>query len=453
MVSVSEIIKTFKMCYNSFEICSVIHYDGNIWQNVLTSFYLSKETLDIPQENVVFDGVNIKILNIQMNILKLFDYLEWLIKGQIPIRGNVVHFEDPFDYDNLKIQEDSYARYRQTEGARTFVCQRSLNVFNNNRLLTDHLDQINGEVIKLGFIDAFDFISHHTGVRHYTSSSSYDFLVIIPIFFSINSAKVENGTLNVDLIYDNEFRDLQINVIGYSDFSTKIYREYMEVNDKKRANFILENMLPESRFEIFLFSRSLPELQLEETVIMPIIQPLLPFTQTYNQFHKLEELEIILTKPETLDSKQRSDLFEKAVCDLLSLCGLSTIHLGDHEILRLDKKTNIGSADILTYDGLENIFVIDCDIRFPDPKKMENLIHLCRYLKSVPKVNEVKNVIPIIVSPNPTSLDNSEVLIIDGEIIQRLIKGIYYKSKKELVSIITERYFQLQRANQRLIWR
>ena len=60
---------------------------------------------------------------------------------------------------------------------------------------------------------------------------------------------------------------------------------------------------------------------------------------------------------------------------------------------------------------------------------------------------------PIIVSPNPTSLDNSEVLIIDGEIIQRIIKGIYYKSKKELVSIITERFNQLQITNQRLMWR
>ena len=84
---------------------------------------------------------------------------------------------------------------------------------------------------------------------------------------------------------------------------------------------------------------------------------------------------------------------------------------------------------------------------------MENLIYLCRYLKSMPKVNEVKNVIPIIVSPNPPSLNNLEVLVIDGAIIQRIIKGIYYKSKKELVSIITERYFQLQMANQRLRWR
>jgi hypothetical protein len=315
------------------------------------------------------------------------------------------------------------------------------------------LDQINGEVIKLGFIDAFDFISDHTGVLQYTSNSSYDFLMTIPIFFSINSAKIENGILNIDLLYDNEFRDLQINVIGYSDFRTKIFRENMEVNDKKNISFNLKKVLPESKFEIFLFSQSLPKLQIEETVYVPINQPLLPFTQTYNQFHKLEELEKILTKPETLDSKHRSDLFEKAVCDLLSLCGLSTIHLGDHEVLRLDNKTNIGSADILTYDGSENLFVIDCDIKFPDPKKMENLIYLCRYLKNIPKVNEVKNVIPIIVSPNPPSLDNLEVLVMDGEIIQRLIKGINYKSKKELVSIITERYFQLQMANQRLMWR
>ena len=132
--------------------------------------------------------------------------------------------------------------------------------------------------------------------------------------------------------------------------------------------------------------------------------------------------------------------------------------LGNRQICELadgelENKTEIGSADILAYDSSEYLFVIDCDILFPDPKKMENLIYLCRYLESLPKVSEVKNVIPVIVSPNPTSLSNSEVLVIDRAIIQRLIKGIYYKSKNELVSIITDLYFQRQRANQRHIFR
>ena len=136
---------------------------------------------------------------------------------------------------------------------------------------------------------------------------------------------------------------------------------------------------------------------------------------------------VILTSPETLDSRHRSDIFEKGVCDLLSLCGFSTIHLGKHEKLILENKTEIGSADILAYDGEDTLLVIDCDIKFPDPKKMENLIHLCRYIESIPKVNEVKNVIPIIVSPSPTSLKNAGVLIIDGALIQRLFKGIYFR--------------------------
>ena len=145
--------------------------------------------------------------------------------------------------------------------------------------------------------------------------------------------------------------------------------------------------------------------------------------------------------------------YPKGVCDLFSLCGLSTIHLGEHEKLILGNKTEIGSADILAYDGDETLFVIDCDIKFPDPKKMENLIHLCRYLESLPKVQEVKNVIPIIVSPSPTSLTNSDVFIIDRALIEKLFKGIYFKSKKELVSMITEQYSQHQIANQRIMWR
>jgi len=450
MVSISDIIKAFKECYNSFEISSIIHFNGMSWRNVLTSFYLSNEVLEKPQENVVFNGDNIKIFKMRLNISDLFNYLEGLKIGQIPLCELLVYFDKSFDYDSLKIIEDEYNRYRRTEGARTFVFERGYNVFNNDNLLFGHLEQINADVIKLGFIDAFDFISYHTGIRSYSTSYSRDFLMIIPIFFTINSVKVENGILNINLIYDNEFRDLQINAIGYAkDNITRIFRENREVNAEKNVHFPVENMLPDLKLEIYLFSRRLPELQIKETIWVPINQPLLPFTQTYNQFHKLEDLENILIKPETLDSKSRSDLYEKAVCDLFSLCGLSTIHLKDHEVLRLENKHEIGSADILAYDGLANLFVIDCDTLVPDPKKMGNLIHLCRYLRSVPKVNEVKNIIPIIVSPNPPSSNDTDVLVLAGNMIQQLFKGIHYKSKKELVAIITELYFQLQFAKQR----
>jgi hypothetical protein len=441
MVSISEIIKAFKRCYNSFEICSVIYDDGKSWHNVLTSFYLSKDIIENTKENIVFDGDNIKIVIIQMSHSCLQKHLEDLKKGQIYIKGLQVQFENPFDYDTLKIREDTYAHYRQTEGSRTFIFERNFNVFNNNNLIKKHLD-LNTEVIKLGFIDIFDFISHYAGIRSYSPSYSHDFLMIIPVFFSINSTKVENGELNIDLGYSNEFNDLQINVIGYKeDNITKIFRENKEIKDNRKINFSVQSVLPDSKLDIYLFSRSLPELQVKETIYVPINQPLLPFTQTYNQFHKLEELELILTKPETLDSKARSSLYEKAVCDLFSLCGLSAIHLKDHEILQLKNKTKIGSADILAYDGSENLFVIDCDIMVPDPKKMVNLIYLCRYLSSVTTVNEIKNIIPIIISPSAPTTDDTDVLVIDGGMIHQLFKGIHYKSKYELVSMITKLYF------------
>jgi hypothetical protein len=206
----------------------------------------------------------------------------------------------------------------------------------------------------------------------------------IPIFFSINSAKIENGILNIDLLYDNEFRDLQINVIGYSDFRTKIFREYKEVYEKKNMNFNLINVLPESKIEIFLFSLRLPELQIEESVYMPLIQPLLPFTQTYNQFHKLEELKKILTKPETLDSKHRSDLFEKAVCDLLSLCGLSTIHLGDHEVRARAQRSREIEQDIqLEKEHAELDSLIDRYLDWVETKELNKirLMDVQRFLR------------------------------------------------------------------------
>lgn len=456
MVSISEIIKAFKMCYNSLEICSVIYTDGTFWRNVLTSFYVSKEISETPQENVVFDGDSIKVLKLKMNFSKLHKLLEGLKTGQIKLHNFNVQFENPFDYDGLNIREDMYAQFRQTENARTFVYQRNFNVFNNNDLLVEHMNQANTEIIKLGFIDVFDFITHHTGIRRYTTSSSYDFLMIVPVYFSINSSRVESGILNISLIFNDDYKDLQVNVFGYTENLHTIFREFKHVSEKKNVCIPVKDVLPDSKFEIYLFSLRLPELQIKETIWMPINQPLLPFTQVYNQFHNLEELEAILSYPESLDSKSRSELYEKAVCDLFSLCGLSTVHLRDHEVLQLENKTEIGSADILAYDGLENLFVIDCDILVPDPKKIVNLIHLCRYLGNMTIIKQVKNIIPVIVSPNPSDYDNTDVLFLGGTLVQRMLKGIHYKSKQELVSMITEQYFRqrLSAVNRRILgWR
>jgi len=269
--------------------------------------------------------------------------------------------------------------------------------------------------------------------------------MIIPVYFSIDSIKVENGILKIELLYDDNFKDLQINIIGYSsDYRTKLYREKLEVEDQRKIGIPLRNLYPNCRLEVYLLSRSLPELQIKETIFVPIDQPLIPFTQTYNQFHKLVELERILTSPETLDSRNRSEQYEKAVCDLFSLCGLSTIHLDEHEILQLENKTQIGSADILAYDGIEHLFVIDCDIMVPDIKKMENLKYLCRYLEKIPEIGKVQYVIPVIVSPNPSSSSDTGVLVLAGEMIRRLFKAIHYQNKGEIVSMITSAYFQLQ---------
>lgn len=449
MVSISELIKVFQKCYNSIEITSVIYTHENTWHNVLTTLYLSQDTMKSPQENVIFNGKNIKILKKYSELSNIYQFFEDLKAGKVTLHGFKIQYENPFDSDALKIQLDWHKNAQETKNAETFFIQRNYNVFNNNTLIDD-IVKINPDVIKLGFSDAFDFISYQTGIRKYNARDSFDYRVIIPVFFKINSVEVKDNILKVDLSYTDCFSDLQINVIGYTDdYRNIIFRDKIEVHDKKYVEFTLKNMYPDSRLEVYLFSRSLPEVQLKETIFVPISKPLIPFTQTYHQFHKLDELENLLLKPEILDNKKRSELFERAVCDLLSLCGLSVIHLVDNEILRLDNKTEIGSADILAYDGLDHLFVIDCDILLPDQKKMGNLNHLCRYLRNLNDINEVKHIIPTIVSPNPPVNFNSGVLVIEGAMIKRLFKALHYKNKEDIVSMITEAYFQLQFANAR----
>jgi hypothetical protein len=444
MVSISDIIKAIGPCYNSVDITSIFYEKEDTWNNILTTFYISNED-STPLDKMIFDGSKIKIVKIQTDLSKLHSYLEALKTGQVYFHGLQVDYENPFDPDSLEVREDWHNNLRQTENAVIYVANRNFNVFNNNPELKQYLDQINPKVIIAGFDNAYDFIAHHAGVRHFSHSNNYDVQIIIPVYFTLDSNIIENRILTTNLSYDPSFNDLQINAIGESgDSRHKIFRNTVEVRDQKMVQIPLTNMPPGSKLKIQLFSQRVPELQIEETIYVPIDQPLLPLSQTYNQFFKLTELENILTNPETLDSRKRSDLFEKAVCDLFSLCGMSTILLGEHEILQLENKTQVGSADILAYDGLEYLFVIDCDIMVPDVKKSSNLVHLCRYLGDIPGIDKVDHIIPVIVSPNSSSNIDSSVLLIDGGMIQRLFKGIHYKTKKELRSILSDAYHQLQ---------
>jgi len=50
----------------------------------------------------------------------------------------------------------------------------------------------------------------------------------------------------------------------------------------------------------------------------------------------------------------------------------------------------------------------------------------------------------VIVSPNPSVIIDSSVLIIDGDMIEKLFKAIHFKSREKIISMITDTYFQYQ---------
>ena len=442
MVSISKLIKSFKKCYNSFEVCSVFFENEGTWHNIITTLYLSKKDSVTPINDVLFDGEKIKILKTHTNMTTFSSYLTGLETGRINVQGFLIHF-NPVDYDYRDTRHDEYHNFRETENAETFELSRGFDVFNDNSNLRDYLDQLNPDVIKLGFRDVFDFISHYTGIKKYSRSYNYDLHIIVPVYFSLGEMFIENNIFYANVTFDPKFKDLQINVIGISENNRNTrFRGHIIVGCQQTVQIPLTNMPPDSKLQVSLFSRSLPELQIQETVYVPITKPLLPFSQTYDQFFKLDELETIVTKPQTLDSNKRSDLYEKAVCDLFSLCGLSTVLLGENEILRLENKTQIGSADILAYDGQEHLLVIDCDIMVPDIKKANNLVHLCKYLGDLPGIRDIKYIIPVIVSPNYSNNIDSEVLQLSESLIMKIFEGIHFKNTNDLVSMITEPYHE-----------
>jgi len=71
-------------------------------------------------------------------------------------------------------------------------------------------------------------------------------------------------------------------------------------------------------------------------------------------------------------------------------------------------------------------------------------------LENNPEIGQVGEIIPIIVSSNPSSSDDTGVLIISGDMIRKLFKAIHYMSKKDIVSMITTMYHQQQFSRSRV---
>ena len=120
-----------------------------------------------------------------------------------------------------------------------------------------------------------------------------------------------------------------------------------------------------------------------------------------------------------------SEIFENAVAWLLSMAGFSTIRLGikvktakgicqQTDRLKLENEYQVGAADIIAYNNIETLYLIDCDLKGNDNKKIQDLIELQKHFQSVFGEYKQLRIVPVLCSPKDLNEIIREGLVLFG---------------------------------------
>jgi hypothetical protein len=439
MEQISSVIEAYQTCYNSIELITLAFKKDDVWFNIISVLYCLDEVINDYKEILLYDKHNIKLVKQKIMFKEINNIFENFKNGYIKTSEFKIRLREAFDPDGCTINNFSSKEIREMNDAEIFYVSRSM------QKERDILEIMTDDSIRMGYKNSYEYISEKIGIKNFNENNSNDIYIILPIYIKIKTKEIKNKKLILNISHNKNINDIQINIESYrNDYYNKvIYRDNNILELNNEVIFDLNNIQPSDRINMYIFSQKIPRLQILDHIDVPIEKPLIPLSIVFNQFYSLEEFEKTLLGPEKLKRKNISGLFEKAVYYLFSLCGFSVIHLGkEHEKIVLKSKTEIGSADIIAYDGSGNILLIDCTINNPDIKKMSNLNRIKGYFDDFPELDNIVNIISVIVTPVKYEKYENEygIIIIDKMRISELLNMIYFKDKKDIIDKIIFNY-------------
>jgi hypothetical protein len=176
----------------------------------------------------------------------------------------------------------------------------------------------------------------------------------------------------------------------------------------------------------------------------PLKNPVEPFYNVLTAFCSLDKFKSMLLKPEEFKDAPEK-MFENAVTWLLSLAGFQTICLAANtkatktsfDVLRKYDRYQIGSADIIAYENNKRLLLVDCDIGGLDEQKIQKLIELGKYFKTLCEYRELEIVPVLFTSKNIREDDKKKpVAIVDGNLIERILEDLSKGDRKSASSKI-----------------
>ena len=84
------------------------------------------------------------------------------------------------------------------------------------------------------------------------------------------------------------------------------------------------------------------------------------------------------------------------------------------DILKLEDEYQVGEADIIAYKDSETLYLIDCDLKGNDTKKMQDLIELQKHFQLFFSEYKQLRIVPVLCSPKDLNEVFREGLVLFG---------------------------------------
>lgn len=419
--SLCSVLEAFKVVLKSIDIRTVaVRPEGGLWKNLITAITISEKTVT----EVEKDQKKIPIIrNNEFAIFSLassldFSLFEKIKEGKILFETTEGNLEVKVEFkDLLTLKASSTGIYHGN-----FLRATTSALEGDRGKLWDIANNQHREAKRFGYRDIWELFKNtlKIGVSY---SEPKDFEVNIPSFAHIEQASFNGKLFEVRIKKPLNLSGLQLNLSLKNRNSQPADILWHETKQVENNEFVFQpyNMIPFDSMEVELIHRDSALVLDSVSVVVPLANAVDPILRTVNGFISLDEVKRMLLEPQNC-GEHPDVIFENAIAWLLSIAGFSIIHLGvkvkkvDGKSIqtdRLDLENNyqVGTADIVAYKESDSLYLIDCDLKGNDTKKIHDLVELQTHFQTAFSEYNQLRIVAVLCSPKDLSEINHEGLV------------------------------------------
>lgn len=419
------------------------------WENLVTSIIISDKTVE------EIKTMHKQLPTIRNNYIVMlyeaqpfnFQIFEDMAKGELKfltVYGYNKVQTRTSEFGNLKVESKKDQTKRTPQ---IFLKTHDQGDLKKRKKLWDTVYGQQNLPNQFGFSRFQEMVKHCLKLEEYDHNVQKDLEITIIPPAKLETVQISGKKVSVKIHNSHKIKNLQLN------FDLRNHQEDVWITpakideDTNSIELEINEMLPLDILNVKLIHNK-TGLRLDETdVNVPLEHVVEPFLKTFDAFCSLDDFQKMLFEPQKY-GKNPTKIFENAVTWLLSFAGYESLNIGvviknldNRGEKRFDKiDTNgyhVGSADIIAYEENDRLLLIDCDINTVDPKKVEKLAELGKYIKEKITCQKLK-IVPLLFTPtNFTRISPStDVMIVDKAIIKRILEAVVKGNRKHARSCL-----------------